>query len=103
MGLIRVALAQLNLRVGDFDSNVERVAQMRLELDAMRFVVHNAAETIDIYGPKAARRAIAQCKILVPTKIEKIVNECMQVFGGQGVTQHTPLPVSFLHGVKYDC
>lgn len=80
--------------IGDFDSNIERVAQMRLELDAMRFVVYNAAETIDIYGPKAGRRAIAQCKILVPAKIEKIVSECMQMFGGQGVTQHTPLPVS---------
>lgn len=80
--------------IGDFDSNVERIAQMRLELDAMRFVVYNAAETIDLVGPKVARRAIAQCKILVPSTIEKLVNECMQLFGGQGVTQHTPLPVS---------
>lgn len=81
--------------IGDFDSNIERIAQMRLELDAMRFVVYNAAEAIDLVGPKAGRRAIAQCKILVPSTIEKLVNECMQIFGGQGVTQHTPLPVSF--------
>jgi alkylation response protein AidB-like acyl-CoA dehydrogenase len=80
--------------IGDFDSNIERIAQMRLNLDAMRFVVYNAAETIDLVGPKAGRQAIAQCKILVPVAVEKLVGECMQMFGGQGVTKHTPLPVS---------
>lgn len=74
---------------------------MRLELDAVRLVVYNAAEIIDLQGPKAGKRAIAQCKILVPTTIEKLVNECMQLFGGQGVTQHTPLPVS-LQVLKQD-
>ncbi|KAG9258345.1 acyl-CoA dehydrogenase family member 10 [Emericellopsis atlantica] len=78
--------------IGDFDSNIERVAQMRLELDAMRLVVLNAAETIDLFGPKAGRKSIAQCKVLVPKAVQGIVDECMQIFGGQGVTQHTPLP-----------
>jgi alkylation response protein AidB-like acyl-CoA dehydrogenase len=79
--------------IGEFDSNIERVAQMRLELDAMRFVVYNAAETIDLHGPKFGKRVIAQSKILVPKKVENIINECMQVWGGQGVTnEHSPMP-----------
>lgn len=79
--------------IGEFDSNIERIAQMRLELDALRLVVYNAAETIDLFGPKAGKRAIAQCKILVPAGIEHIINECMQVWGGQGVTnEHSPMP-----------
>ncbi|KAG7105199.1 Acyl-CoA dehydrogenase family member 10 like protein [Verticillium longisporum] len=78
--------------IGDFDSNIERVAQMRLELDAARLVVLNAADTMDLLGNKAGKRAIAQSKILVPELAARIIDECMQIYGGQGLTQHTPLP-----------
>jgi len=78
--------------IAEFDSNIERIAQMRLEIDAMRLVVLNAADTMDIMGNKAGRYAIAQSKILVPIKAAKIIDECMQMYGGQGLTQHTALP-----------
>lgn len=78
--------------IGEFDSNIERIAQMRLELDSLRLVVLNAADTMDAYGNKAGRYAIAQSKILVPKTAAHIIDECMQMFGGQGLTQHTPLP-----------
>lgn len=78
--------------IGEFDSNIERIAQMRLELDALRLVVLNAADTMDTHGNKAGRYVIAQSKILVPEAAARIIDECMQMFGGQGLTQHTPLP-----------
>lgn len=78
--------------IGEFDSNIERLAQMRLELDAMRLVVLNAADTMDTYGNKAGKYAIAQSKILIPNMAAKIIDECMQIYGGQGLTQYTPLP-----------
>ncbi|KAK0337080.1 hypothetical protein LTR02_003113 [Friedmanniomyces endolithicus] len=78
--------------IGDFDSNIERLAAMRLQLDSMRLVVLNAAYTMDVRGNKAGRYAIAQSKILVPAAAAGIIDECMQMFGGQGLTQHTPLP-----------
>ena len=78
--------------IGEFDSNIERIAQMRLELDSMRLVVLNAADVMDQQGNKAGRYAIAQSKILVPNKAAAIIDECMQIYGGQGLTQHTPLP-----------
>ncbi|KAJ6005157.1 acyl-CoA dehydrogenase [Penicillium sp. IBT 35674x] len=78
--------------IGDFDSNIERIASMRLELDALRLTVLNAANTMDILGNKAGRYVIAQSKILVPTGVARIIDECMQMYGGQGLTQHTPLP-----------
>jgi len=78
--------------IGQFDSNIERIASMRLELDAMRLVVLNAADTMDQFGNKAGRYAIAQSKILVPKAVANIIDECMQMYGGQGLTQHTPLP-----------
>ncbi|KAI1859657.1 uncharacterized protein JN550_011852 [Neoarthrinium moseri] len=78
--------------IGDFDSNIERIAQMRLELDAARLVVLNAADTMDTHGNKAGKRGIAQSKILIPEMAAKWIDECMQIYGGQGLTQHTPLP-----------
>ena len=78
--------------IGQFDSTIERLAQMRLELDAMRLVVLNAAATMDIHGNKAGKYVIAQSKILVPETAARIIDECMQIYGGQGLTQHTPLP-----------
>lgn len=78
--------------IGNFDSNIERLAQMRLEIDALRLVVFNAADTMDTHGNKSGRYVIAQSKILVPEKIAWVIDECMQFFGGQGLTQHTPLP-----------
>lgn len=78
--------------IGQFDSNIERIASMRLEIDALRLVVLNAADTMDVRGNKAGRYVIAQSKILVPEKAAHIIDECMQLYGGQGLTQHTPLP-----------
>jgi acyl-CoA dehydrogenase len=78
--------------IGEFDSNIERIAQMRMQLDSMRQVVMNAADTIDIHGNKAGKYVIAQCKILIPVAAVEIIDECMQMYGGQGLTQHTVLP-----------
>lgn len=58
----------------------------------MRLVVLNAADMMDIRGNKAGKYVIAQSKILVPKKVAEIVDECMQMYAGQGLTQHTSLP-----------
>ncbi|KAG7117709.1 acyl-CoA dehydrogenase IBR3 like protein [Verticillium longisporum] len=68
------------------------IAQGRLGPGRARLVVLNAADTMDLLGNKAGKRAIAQSKILVPELAARIIDECMQIYGGQGLTQHTPLP-----------
>ncbi|KAK1907163.1 hypothetical protein P3342_006351 [Pyrenophora teres f. teres] len=78
--------------IGEFDSNIERIADMRMTIDAMRLVVLNAADTMDLQGNKAGKYAIAQSKIMVPNALLKVIDEAMQIYGGQGLTQHTPLP-----------
>jgi acyl-CoA dehydrogenase len=83
--------------LGSFDSNIERIATMRLQLDSLRLVVLNAAETMDLLGNSAGRYAIAHAKILVPQAVQEIVDECMQMYGGQGLTQHTFLPEAWMY------
>lgn len=83
--------------IGEFDSNIERIAHMRLQIDTLRLVVFNAADTMDTLGNKAGKYQIAQSKILVPKLATEIIDECMQIFGGQGLTQHTPLPEMWMY------
>ena len=73
---------------------------MRLQIDSMRLVVLNAADTMDQHGNKAGKYAIAQCKILVPKVVASVVDECMQMYGGQGLTQHTPLPEMWTYQIS---
>ncbi|KAK0720650.1 acyl-CoA dehydrogenase/oxidase [Lasiosphaeris hirsuta] len=70
---------------------IEWVAKSRLEIDAARLVVLNAAVKMDEQGPKAALMEIAQAKVLVPQMALTVIDRAVQSFGGAGVSQDTPL------------
>ncbi|KAK4105089.1 acyl-CoA dehydrogenase NM domain-like protein [Parathielavia hyrcaniae] len=70
---------------------LEWVAKSRLEIDAARLVVLNAAIKMDEQGPKAALKEIAQAKVLVPQMALTVIDRAVQSFGGAGVSQDTPL------------
>lgn len=70
---------------------LEWVAKSRLEIDAARLVVLNAAIQMDVHGPKAALRDIAEAKVLVPQTALTVIDRAVQSFGGAGVSQDTPL------------
>ncbi|KAJ4417616.1 hypothetical protein N0V85_001778 [Neurospora sp. IMI 360204] len=70
---------------------LEWVAKSRIEIDAARLVVLNAAIKMDEQGPKAALTEIAQAKVLVPQTALTVIDRAVQSFGGAGVSQDTPL------------
>lgn len=70
---------------------LEWVAKSRLEIDAARLVVLNAAIQMDDHGPKASLREIAEAKVLVPQMALTVIDRAVQAFGGAGVSQDTPL------------
>lgn len=70
---------------------LEWVAKSRIEIDAARLVVLNAAIKMDEQGPKAALTEIAQAKVLVPQTALIVIDRAVQCFGGAGVSQDTPL------------
>lgn len=70
---------------------LEWVAKSRLEIDAARLVVLNAAIQMDIHGPKASLKEIAEAKVLVPQTALTVIDRAVQSFGGAGVSQDTPL------------
>lgn len=70
---------------------LEWVARSRLEIDAARMLVLNAAITMDEQGPKAALAQIAEAKVMVPSMALTVIDRAVQAFGGAGVSQDTPL------------
>ena len=70
---------------------LEWVAKSRIEIDAARLVVLNAAIKIDELGAKGALKEIAEAKVLVPQMALTVIDRAVQSFGGAGVSQDTPL------------
>jgi acyl-CoA dehydrogenase len=70
---------------------LEWVAKSRIEIDAARLIVLNAAIKIDDSGAKGALKEIAEAKILVPQMALTVIDRAVQSFGGAGVSQDTPL------------
>ncbi|KAF7555565.1 hypothetical protein G7Z17_g2042 [Cylindrodendrum hubeiense] len=72
-------------------SVLEKVAQARIDIDSSRLIVLNAALKIDNGNAKLALKEIAEAKILVPNILGRILDFAIQVYGGAGVSQDTPL------------
>ncbi|KAH6686313.1 acyl-CoA dehydrogenase family member 11 [Plectosphaerella plurivora] len=70
---------------------LEWVAKSRIEIDAARLVVLNAAIKMDELGAKRALKEIAEAKVLVPQMALTVIDRAIQTFGGAGVSQDTPL------------
>jgi acyl-CoA dehydrogenase len=70
---------------------IEWVAKSRLEIDAARLIVLNAAMKIDESNAKGALLEIAEAKVLVPQMALTVIDRAVQAFGAMGVCQDTPL------------
>ncbi|KAI4165710.1 MAG: hypothetical protein LQ342_000652 [Letrouitia transgressa] len=70
---------------------LEWIAKSRLEIDAARLIVLNAAIKIDESNAKGALKEIAEAKVLVPQMALTVIDRAVQSFGGAGVSQDTPL------------
>jgi acyl-CoA dehydrogenase len=69
----------------------ERIAESRIALDQARALCHRAAFVIDTEGNKAARHLVAEAKVAVPRTVLEIIDRAIQVHGGAGVSDDTPL------------
>ncbi|TVY22032.1 Acyl-CoA dehydrogenase family member 11 [Lachnellula arida] len=110
IGAAEKALEWMLMRINDpkkkpFGKNLrehgvilEWVAKARVEIDAARLIVCNAAITIDELGTKGALTEIAEAKIFVPRVTLEVIDKAVQAFGGAGVSQDTPLANMWANG-----
>ncbi|GMI28121.1 hypothetical protein TeGR_g2602 [Tetraparma gracilis] len=78
-------------KLSEFQSNTTFFAKSRIDIDSCRLMVLNAAQKIDEGGAKNARQEIAMIKVMVPAMAKRVVDGSMQIFGGAGLSQDTPL------------
>ncbi|MCW2995597.1 MAG: acyl-CoA dehydrogenase [Conexibacter sp.] len=67
------------------------IATSRTEIDQARLVTWHAAWKLDQVGNRAAREELSVTKLAVPTMALNVVDRAIQVFGGAGVSDDTPL------------
>ncbi|WP_423597004.1 acyl-CoA dehydrogenase family protein [Roseateles sp. MS654] len=69
----------------------ERIAEARCSIEQARLLTLKAAYMMDTVGNKVAKAEIAMIKIVAPSMALKVIDWAMQVHGGMGVSDDTPL------------
>jgi acyl-CoA dehydrogenase len=69
----------------------ERIADARCRIDMARLLTLKAAWMMDVAGNKAAKAEIAMIKVVAPKMACDVIDWAMQVFGGMGMSDDTPL------------
>jgi acyl-CoA dehydrogenase len=69
----------------------QQIAESRLEIEQARLLCYRASHVIDTEGNKAARHLVAMAKVAVPRAATAVIDRAIQVHGGAGVTDVTPL------------
>ena len=84
----RVAFGKPIAKLG---KNLEVIARARIEINAMRLSVLQAARAMDVLGNKEARVYVSAVKAMVPEKVCTIIDQAIQIHGAAGISQWTPL------------
>jgi acyl-CoA dehydrogenase len=86
--LSRVAFGQPLARQGVVQ---QQIAESRLAIEQARLLTLKAAWMIDEVGAKGARAEIAAIKVAAPRAALDVIDRAIQLFGGAGVSDDTPL------------
>jgi alkylation response protein AidB-like acyl-CoA dehydrogenase len=73
------------------------LAESRAEINAARLMVLQAAWKIDREGQRKARVEVSTIKFFVADVLHKVLDRAIQVHGGLGVTDYTPLAFWYRH------
>ncbi|WP_269618573.1 acyl-CoA dehydrogenase family protein [Zhongshania sp. BJYM1] len=91
-GRSRIAFGKPLINLG---GNQERVANLRIAIDQARLLTLYAAWKIDSVGALAALTEISAIKVVAPNVLQDVVDAAIQIHGGAGVSNDTPLANMF--------
>lgn len=86
-----------NKKLSELGANYDIIAECRMEIEQARLLCLKAAWMMDRGDAKAAAPWIHQIKVVAPRMALKVVDEAIQLFGGVGVSQDTPLSRMWMH------
>ncbi|MGK7754596.1 MULTISPECIES: acyl-CoA dehydrogenase family protein [unclassified Roseovarius] len=78
-------------------ANFDYIAEARMEIEQARLLCLKAAWMMDQGDVRAAAPWISQIKVVAPKVALKVVDEAVQMFGAQGISQDTPLAAMWTH------
>lgn len=87
-GMERTAFGKPLIQLG---GNKDLVAQSRIEIEQARLLTLKAAYLMDTVGASGAASDISQIKVVAPNVALNIIDRAIQIHGGCGVSDDTPL------------
>ena len=93
-GLSREAFGRKLAALG---ANYDIIAECRMEIEQARLLCLKAAWMMDQGDARAAAPWISQIKVVAPRMALKVVDEAIQMHGAMGISQDTPLAMSWTH------
>ncbi|MEO1001216.1 MAG: acyl-CoA dehydrogenase family protein, partial [Pseudomonadota bacterium] len=107
IGQAEAALAQMCRRslereafgkpLAQLGANFDIIAECRMEIEQARLLCLKAAWMMDQGDARAAAPWISQIKVVAPRVALKVIDEAVQLHGGMGVSQDTPLAQAWTH------
>ncbi|OCW58235.1 acyl-CoA dehydrogenase family protein [Hoeflea olei] len=84
-------------KLAQLGANYDIIAECRMEIEMARLLCLKAAWMMDQGNAVAAAPWISQIKVVAPRMALKVADEAAQLFGGQGMSQDTPLARMWTH------
>ncbi|WP_147127040.1 acyl-CoA dehydrogenase family protein [Shimia ponticola] len=78
-------------------ANFDIIANCRMEIEQARLLCLKAAWMMDQGDARAAAPWISQIKVVAPLMSLKVIDEAVQMHGGSGISQDTPLANAWTH------
>ncbi len=73
------------------NANSHIVAQARIDIEMVRLLVLKTAWLLDTVGIKGALSEVSQIKVACPAVACRIIDQAIQMYGGEGLCDNTPL------------
>ncbi len=77
--------------IADHGAVLAQIAEARMAIEQVRLLVLKTAWMIDQVGTRAARIEISAIKVLAPRMACDVIDRAIQIHGGAGVSDDTPL------------
>ncbi|TDE35603.1 acyl-CoA dehydrogenase family protein [Antarcticimicrobium sediminis] len=84
-------------KLAQLGANYDIIAECRMEIEMARLLCLKAAWYMDQGDARAAAPWISQIKVVAPRVALKVIDEAVQMFGGEGISQDTPLAQAWTH------
>jgi acyl-CoA dehydrogenase len=81
--------------LANLGGNRERIADARVAIQQARLLVLHAGWLLDTKGLMGALSAVSQIKVAVPNMAQQVVDMAMQLHGGAGMSNDTPLAAAW--------